>query len=544
MIKKIISSVRRNGLKNLILVGFRILNQQISVMFPKKEIVEDGFQAHSNLIEELWGSGTDISVGIISPKLLQSLKSEFCNESSFMDSSSIVCSGSSHPILLTDVHSESFLENLNKNIIAGNMHQYSYSNETIKHLHDELRLMFARHVSSPFIFVNTRIWKTKPGSEKFGPNEMHTDGFAPGHVKIMVYLTPLNDEFGKFKWQESDGDIKTLENKPSGTAILFKNSDIKHAGIPGLKSERIAIEVTLMRSLVNGDQTWPGHFYGRHFKTARQLNNISEEKITINNSKNFQNLDLVNKKKVYIGSGRYVWPDWISLDELDHNGVTKVIFNQDTSLPFEDKSISLFYSSHFFEHIPDEIVRAIFSEIKRTALPNAYFVLKIPDYSWFLEQYKFSIEQSMDEKGVEPLVWTWGSKGIENTFENRLAMMFCGYWNFAYGDHFSGNIDRSQKDAFHGPPCISPDKLKQIYIQNSPNEIVNELKQEALKDANLKTFNHQNAWSEAEMIKLLSEFDISVIHTDAYLICDQFKDIIHDIEKYNDWSAYYLCKIK
>ena len=126
MIKKIISSVRRNGLKNLILVGFRILNQQISVMFPKKEIVEDGFQAHSNLIEELWGSGTDISVGIISPKLLQSLKSEFCNESSFMDSSSIVCSGSSHPILLTDVHSESFLENLNKNIIAGNMHQYSY----------------------------------------------------------------------------------------------------------------------------------------------------------------------------------------------------------------------------------------------------------------------------------------------------------------------------------------------------------------------------------------------------------------------------------
>ena len=44
-----------------------------------------------------------------------------------------------------------------------------------------------------------------------------------------------------------------------------------HQGVPGKTYERISIEVTLMRSLVNGDQNWQGHFYGRHFKNLRQI---------------------------------------------------------------------------------------------------------------------------------------------------------------------------------------------------------------------------------------------------------------------------------
>ena len=49
--------------------------------------------------------------------------------------------------------------------------------------------MFKTYIGSPFVFINTRIWKTKPLSERMGPNNWHKDGFVPGHLKIMVYLT-------------------------------------------------------------------------------------------------------------------------------------------------------------------------------------------------------------------------------------------------------------------------------------------------------------------------------------------------------------------
>lgn len=56
----------------------------------------------------------------------------------------------------------------------------------------------------------------------------------------------------------------------------------------------------------------------------------------------------------------------------------------------------------------------------------------------------------MNDKGTEYVVWSWASKDIEDTFENRLAMMFCGYWNKEFGDHFSGRINFNSKKLFTG----------------------------------------------------------------------------------------------
>jgi hypothetical protein len=216
----------------------------------------------------------DIAVGQLSNELLHVLKTEFCSDSSFQDSFEIINSQNIHPVLKTDIHSKYILEKLKKNIVPGNLHIYNSENPKLKQLHDELRQMFRVHIGSPFIFVNTRIWKTKPNSEKFGPNDWHVDGFFPGHRKIMVYLTPLNDDYGTFKWKDSKHNIHTLKNEPEGKVVYFANSDILHLGVPGKTYERISIEVTLMRSMVNEEQKWPGHFYGRHFKNLRQLESV------------------------------------------------------------------------------------------------------------------------------------------------------------------------------------------------------------------------------------------------------------------------------
>jgi hypothetical protein len=40
-----------------------------------------------------------------------------------------------------------------------------------------------KHIGSPFVLLNTRIWKSKPKSQRFGPNAWHKDGFALGHLK-------------------------------------------------------------------------------------------------------------------------------------------------------------------------------------------------------------------------------------------------------------------------------------------------------------------------------------------------------------------------
>jgi hypothetical protein len=60
-----------------------------------------------------------------------------------------------------------------------------------------------------------------------------------------------------------------------GTIVCFRNSELEHSGVPGSIHERISIEVTLMRSLVDGHQKWPGHFLGRHLKSLKHLQNIT-----------------------------------------------------------------------------------------------------------------------------------------------------------------------------------------------------------------------------------------------------------------------------
>ena len=136
--------------------------------------------------------------------------------------------------------------------------------QVITELHEVIRVLIRDTVKSPFSFVNTRAWITKPNSAEFGPNKPHVDGMFPGIMKIMVYLTPLSVDFGEF-W--IDGE--TITNKQSGFCICFKNSDILHSGRPGKLFERICIEITIQRTFIDCEQFHSGHGNGMAYLNVK-----------------------------------------------------------------------------------------------------------------------------------------------------------------------------------------------------------------------------------------------------------------------------------
>ena len=89
-------------------------------------------------------------------------------------------------IYVSDFADRSTYDELDKNLVLFDIE----INDLIIQLHQALREKLSEYLKSPFSFVNTRAWLTKPGSNKFGPNSIHKDGFLPGHVKLMIYLTP------------------------------------------------------------------------------------------------------------------------------------------------------------------------------------------------------------------------------------------------------------------------------------------------------------------------------------------------------------------
>jgi hypothetical protein len=235
-------------------------------------IVHWDFEEYRKIVDRYYPKPHDFEISKISDGLLSDILKFFCNDKCFLNSDQILdYQNENHSHLLLTKKDQYNVNQLKKNLIAGNVHELDYSNKILKKLHDELRKMFSGYIRSPFCFVNTRLWKTKPNSENYGPNAFHLDGFAPGHLKIMIYITPLNDDFGTFKYKK-DGKIFVLDDEPKGTAIIFKNSELLHQGSAGKVHERIAIECTIMRSLFDGDQHWFGHWYGRHLKDLRALN--------------------------------------------------------------------------------------------------------------------------------------------------------------------------------------------------------------------------------------------------------------------------------
>ncbi len=130
-------------------------------------------------------------------------------------------------------------------------------NEYIKHFTKSLFPIIKRYLKSHFSIVNIRVWNNLPngkmvigrGNVTRGTYRNHKDGFPPGHIKIMIYLNPLDDDHGYFIYDEN-----IVKNKNPGLGIAFKNSDIWHRAVPGKAKNRRVIEYTILRTLKKVDE--------------------------------------------------------------------------------------------------------------------------------------------------------------------------------------------------------------------------------------------------------------------------------------------------
>jgi SAM-dependent methyltransferase len=190
------------------------------------------------------------------------------------------------------------------------------------------------------------------------------------------------------------------------------------------------------------------------------------------------------------------------------------------TFPVRDRAVSTVYTSHCIEHLDDDTVARVMSEARRVIRANGRLVVKIPDFEMVVDRWRARDETYFtdDQWGYRRLTRTWASRGVRDTLDYRAAMIFCGVWNAAYGDHFSGSRGEGTT-AYHGPVPVSEDVLLRLRDERSPHVIAQALRSAALQVSEQWSFNHQNAWSRTELAGVLETagFEVTTFEPDAVI---------------------------
>ena len=267
---------------------------------------------HTTHINSLYGSVQgDYRIGYLKPETVKAIVKHIINSQEVGIVNALMEWES--PLFVHTPHHKKTVEAFKNNICGWELHP----SKVVTDLQVEVANIFREYLISPISFVNSRAWITRPGGERFGPNSPHTDGFASGYMKVMIYPFGLDYEQGYISIADQE-----ISDKPPGTCICFKNSEAIHHGIPGLSRPRLAIELTIMRSQLGSVQKFPSHFNGRHFKSP----SFAYAEIATNRKDTALDSP-IRYKNVNIGSGPGVytgpWDGWILLDEIDSSLVTK-----------------------------------------------------------------------------------------------------------------------------------------------------------------------------------------------------------------------------
>jgi hypothetical protein len=233
--------------------------------------------------------------------------------------------------------------------------------------------------------------------------------------------------------------------------------------------------------------------------------------------------------KLQLG-GNQKWENWVNLDDL-----TGFHFEVNNKFPVKDNSQEIIYSSHLLEHLPQNVVDYVLNECYRALKGN--LIIKIPDYELVLENWRNKNHKFFNKWGVKKIIHTWKSKGIPDNINYRCSMIFCGYWNEEYGDHFLKKI-RKNSLSYHGPVPMPEQELIDLLSTGHPRIIAEELKSR-VTDKNI-TFNHQTAWSKKEFIDLLHRHNFAVNLEKEEIL----KYNIPDIRNMEDISFYISCFAK
>ena len=241
--------------------------------------------------------------------------------------------------------------------------------------------------------------------------------------------------------------------------------------------------------------------------------------------------------KLNVGGGKKQFEGWLNLDSIAR---PPFHFAVDNKFPLKNNSQEVVYSSHALEHMPQDVVDYILKETYRVLGESKDFIIKIPDFDRVLEHWRAGNNEFFDNHwGLGSIIPTWKNKGVPDTIDYKCSMIFCGIWNKAYGNHFSGKINK-HPDAYHGPVPMPEEVLKDLLSTGNPSLISAKLRKRALIYNNI-TFNHQNAWGKEDFLDLLRSHKFFVrtyMNTE-----DIFKEysFIPGIEEMEEISLFVSC---
>lgn len=245
------------------------------------------------------------------------------------------------------------------------------------------------------------------------------------------------------------------------------------------------------------------------------------------------------RKKLNVGSGKRDWLGWNLVDEVNGLNIRNIKFSQDSDLPFKTSSQKLIYSSHFFEHTSPSQLSKVLSEIYRVMSPNGLFIIKLPNWDKVLDTYFSKDFNYIESFPFGDLPQSWPLHAVENNIENKMSMIFAGYFTKHYGDYFINNNSGSTIKGYHGPAKINLEELIQIFKSRDPNKISNMLSSIIKKDPDFYRFNHQQAWSKNQFESLLNLSGFRLLSADQSLIRYAYRNIA-DFESMKNISNYYF----
>lgn len=218
-------------------------------------------------------------------------------------------------------------------------------------------------------------------------------------------------------------------------------------------------------------------------------------------------------------------------------------FHPDCRFPLRDDSVTTVYTSHCLEHLDDATVARVMSEARRVLKDGGRLVVKIPDFDRALTSWRSGDESFFDPDrwGLRRLIPIWARRGVPGTLDNRASMVFCGFWNDEYGNHFG---ERKAHDlAYHGPAVIDSGALRQLISSASPHTIAAALRGHVIATETSYHFNHQNAWSRSELKRLLKRHGFEATSFEEHEVIAAASDI-PGITNSRTESLYCLARVR
>lgn len=191
------------------------------------------------------------------------------------------------------------------------------------------------------------------------------------------------------------------------------------------------------------------------------------------------------------GGGKWYYPRWENIDFYQKGVYVDYQFDlrSEKKLLFSNESVKAIFTSHVFEHLPDNSVIFLLRECHRILKPNGVLRISVPDMDKAFEAY-YNKDFKFFDMG--------GGRIIGDTLERKLVNLFASY----------------RKGKYRGGPIVEPDLVKHKLKKLNKHDFTEWCVSLIPKNAPYKA--HINAFNFEKLSNFLRKCGFSIINKSKY----------------------------